>query len=85
MSEWKGNLTRKEAIRIIENATDKDDPHWEFAVEDWYDEEEDTMPTIFHVLAALGVTEQEYTDATGSQNVNWPAIDQQSEQAGEES
>ena len=44
-------------------------------MEDWYDEEEDTWPTIFHVMAALGVTESEYIDATGSQNVSWPAVD----------
>tara|TARA_B100000424_G_scaffold267382_1_gene260091 strand:+ start:2067 stop:2318 length:252 start_codon:yes stop_codon:yes gene_type:complete len=75
MSEWKGRLTRKEAIRIIESVTDQGDPFWDDVVEDWYDEEEDTWPTIFHVMAALGVTESEYIDATGSQNVNWPVVD----------
>ena len=30
MDEWTGKLTRADAIRIIENFTDKDDPAWEY-------------------------------------------------------
>ncbi len=67
--EWPGKLSRIDAIRIIEKVTDKDDPAWEWAVEDWYDEDTDTMPSIYEVLAAIGVTEEEYKEATGAQNV----------------
>jgi hypothetical protein len=41
-------------------------------VDDYYDEETDTMPSIYHVFAALGVTAEEYKDATGADNVDWP-------------
>ena len=69
---WPGVLTRKQAIQIIDSATDKDDPYWEGLVDDFYDEETDTMPSIFHVFDALGVTASEYRDATGADNVHWP-------------
>ena len=72
MSEWPGKLSRIDAITIIERITDQDDPAWEWAVEDWYDEYTDTMPSIYEVLATLGVTEDEYKEATGAQNTNWP-------------
>lgn len=74
MSEWPGTLTRIDAIRIIENITDKDDPAWEWAVEDFYDEESDTFPTLYEVLQTLGVTEAEYKSATNAQNTNWPEV-----------
>lgn len=70
--EWKGQLTRLDAIRIIENATDNPDPAWDWLVEDFYDEETDTMPSVYHVFSALGVSADEYKKATGAQNVNWP-------------
>jgi hypothetical protein len=73
MNNWKGKITRKQAIQIIDCATEKDDPYWEHLVEEHYDEKTDTMPSIYHVLAALGVTEHEYKDATGAENVNWPS------------
>ena len=72
MSDWPGKLSRIDAIRIIESVSDKDDPAWEWAVEEWYDEDTDTMPSIYEVLATLGVTEDEYKEATGAQNTNWP-------------
>ena len=71
-NDWQGKLTREQAIKIIDNATDKDDPYWDWVVEDYYDEATDTMPTIYHVLAALGITKHEYMKATGAKNVNWP-------------
>lgn len=71
-NEWPGKLSRLDAIKIIEAITDKDDPAWEWAVEDWYDEETDTMPTIYEVLSALGVSEAEYKEATGAKNTRWP-------------
>lgn len=74
MDEWTGRLTRADAIRIIESITDKDDPAWEWAVEDFYDEESDTMPSIYDVLHTLGVGEAEYKDAVGAVNVNWPSL-----------
>jgi hypothetical protein len=69
---WKGNLSRVEAVRIIDRATDKDDPFWEGVVQDHYDEKADNMPTIMDVLAALGVTEAEYREASRADNVDWP-------------
>lgn len=72
MKDWLGVLTKKQAIQIFDSATDKDDPYWDGLVEDFYDEETDTMPSIYHVFDALGVTADEYKDATGADNVNWP-------------
>lgn len=68
----KRKLTRQQAIKILCNAIDQEDPYWENLVEDHYDEDSDTMPSAFHVLDALGITESEYKQATGAQNVNWP-------------
>ena len=72
MSEWKGTLSRIEAISILDQATDKDDPHWENVIQDWYDEETDSWPTIMQVFAALGVTRDEYVEATGTDSIDWP-------------
>lgn len=72
MKEWNGKLNRIQAIKILDSVTDQDDPYWENIVGDHYDEESDTLPSIYHVFAALGVTEQEYKAATGADNVNWP-------------
>ena len=72
MRNWPGKLTRIEAIKLIERATDKDDPFWEYLVDDHYDEKTDTMPSIFHVFAALGITEEEYRQATGADGrIDW--------------
>ena len=66
MSEKKTfNLTREQAIKIICQATDKDDPFWERLVDDFYDESTDTMPTIYDVLKPLGITEEEINKAEG--------------------
>lgn len=70
--EWPGKLTREDAIQLIDRVTDQDDPYWSNLVDDHYDEDTDTMPTIFHVFAALGVTEEEYKAVTGADNVKWP-------------
>jgi len=56
-------LTRIDALKIISNAIDRDDPHWEYAVENFYDSDTDTLPTIFDVLHALGISAQEIKDA----------------------
>lgn len=82
MTEWNGKLSRIQAIEIISSITDQDDPYWENHVEDYYDEDSDTMPSIYHVFAALGVTEQEYKDATGADNVNWPSLTHNAELTG---
>lgn len=71
--QWPGTLTKQDAIRLVDNATDKESPAWEWLVEDFYDENTDTMPTIYHIMSALGVTESEYKEATGAENVVWPA------------
>ncbi|MDN3525679.1 hypothetical protein QWY79_10430 [Halomonas sabkhae] len=74
MTDWNkdAQLSRIDAIRIIERATDRDDPDWDYVVEDWYDEESDSWPSLQHVLVALGITEHEYVEATGCDNANWP-------------
>lgn len=72
MKAWAGKLTRVEAIKILERATDHDDPYWENVVDDHYDEATDTMPSIMDVFAALGVTREEYVQASGGENVVWP-------------
>lgn len=70
--EWPGQITREQAIQLIDSITDQDDPYWENVVEDFYHEETDTMPSVFHVFNALGITKDEYIAVTGAQNVNWP-------------
>ena len=66
-------LTRVQAIQILDDATDQDDPFWERAVNEFYDEENDTMPSIMDVFAALGVTEAEYREASGVDGkIDWP-------------
>lgn len=71
--KWSGKLTRKQAIALIDKITDQDDPYWGDIVEEYYDEETDTMPSVYHVFAALGVTEEEYREVSGADNLNWPA------------
>jgi len=73
MQEWPNKLTKRDAIQILGSITNQDDPYWENHVEDFYDIPTDTMPSIYHLFAALGVTEEEYKEATGAQNVHWPA------------
>lgn len=72
MNEWPGSLSRIDALKILDRATDRDDPFWESITLDHYDEETDTLPSIYHVLAALGVTEVEVLEATGADNLAWP-------------
>nr|BDD48053.1 hypothetical protein 7 [Pseudomonadaceae bacterium] len=65
-------ISRLDAIKILDRATDKEDPHWMWVVEDYSDDDLGWWPTIHHVLAAIGVTEAEFKAATGSQNIDWP-------------
>lgn len=76
-NKWSGQLTRQDSIKIIASATNHDDPYWENLVDKHYDETSDTMPSIFHVFAALGITVDEYKEATGAQNVDWPEQNKQ--------
>jgi hypothetical protein len=74
MNVWPKKLTREQAIKLIDDLTFKDDPYWEEFVSDYYHEATDSMPTIYHIFKALGVTKEEYQKATGAQNVDcWPA------------
>lgn len=57
------NLTRLQALKIIGKMTDKDDPYWDYVVEDHYDEKTDSMPTVYDVLRPLGVTQEEFDEA----------------------
>lgn len=69
-AEWAGKLTRKEAIAILHGMTDQDDPAWEWAVEDHYDEDTDTMPSVYDVFAAIGVSVEELNAAAGISSEN---------------
>lgn len=69
---WNGKLTRLQAIKLVEVATNHDDPFWSDLVEEFYDEETDTMPSIMDLMHALGVTEEEYKEVSGAQNIEWP-------------
>jgi hypothetical protein len=73
MKAWPNELTKAQAIKLIDDLTFKDDPYWEEFVCDYYHEATDSMPTIYHIFAALGVTKQEYEEATGQIGVSWPA------------
>lgn len=69
------DLTKTEALKIFEHFTDRDDPEWDNAVEDHYDEATDSWPSIYDVLRALGVTRAEYLDAFPGANLrpqDWP-------------
>ncbi len=59
MEEKEFNLTREQAIEIIVRVSDQDDPYWETLMEDYYDEETDSIPTIFDVLKPLGITKED--------------------------
>jgi len=65
-------ISKIDAIKILDAATDEDNDHWEHATEEYYDEETDECPTIFDVLIALGVTKEEYIEAAGHSNIFWP-------------
>ena len=58
-------ISRIDAIKILDKATDKDDPYWDNVTDDWYDEKNDNWPTIFDVFIALGITAEEFKEATG--------------------
>jgi len=64
-NEWPGTLSREDAIKIFDRATDRDDPFWENIVEEFHDEDSDTVPSIFHVFEALGVSRDEYKILSG--------------------
>ena len=72
--EWKGKLTRQQAIRLLEKITDNEDPYWSDIVEEYYDEKTDTWPSIFHFYEALGITKEEYKKIFPNANVDdiWP-------------
>ena len=53
----------------------QDDPYWDYIVEDYYDEDADTMPSIQHLYDALGITREEYVAATGDTGEDWPDED----------
>ena len=60
-------VSKKQAIKIIERLTSRDggfDDWWVDMMDDMglYDENNDTLPSLFDVLEALGVTKQEYRE-----------------------
>jgi len=71
-----GKLSRKDAISILYATSCQDDPAWEWAVEDYYDEETDTMPSIWDVFAAIGVSKEELDAAMGISSANAELRDQ---------
>lgn len=70
--KWPGHINRIQAIRLLDGMTDVEDAGWEYATEDYYDEDTDTLPSIYHVFKALGVTKEEYEEASGAKARNWP-------------
>ncbi|HDY7868834.1 TPA: hypothetical protein RQK36_003932 [Vibrio vulnificus] len=64
-------LTKLDAVRLFERATDQENL-WEHLMDDFYDEETDSFPSIYDVMVALGVSKEEYMQATSAQNVDWP-------------
>lgn len=54
-----------EAIKLLMQATERDDPSWEGLVEDWYDEDTDTMPCVWDVLRTAGFSDDEIEKAAG--------------------
>lgn len=74
MNAWQGKLTKSQAIQLLERITDHDDPYWDYIVEDYYDEDTDTMPSIYHLYDALGITKSEYCaaiDFKEPNNIPW--------------
>jgi len=69
MKAKKFNITREQAIKIICKISDQDDPYWEMLVDDYYDEKSDSMPTIYDVLAPLGITRAEIDIAEGIKSI----------------
>lgn len=55
----KFNLTKEQSIRLIFRVTDQIDPYWDNLVEEFYDEDTDTWPTIYDVLRPFGITKEE--------------------------
>jgi len=59
-------ITREDAIRIFDRATDKDDPFWEMMMEEFIEESDDDdapLPSPEDVLEVLGVSGDEYEKA----------------------
>lgn len=66
-------LSKKDAIKLIDNATDINDDAWEHAAEEFCkDEYGEDLPTIMDAFAALGITKEEYREATGHNECSWP-------------
>ena len=64
--------TRKQAIKIIDRATDKEgfDDWWMDMMDDFglYDEKTDTAPSLFDVFEALGIPKSEAESAIKAVN-----------------
>ena len=59
-------ITREDAIRVFNDATDKEDPFWESLMEQFLEDSDDAdapLPSIGDVFIALGVSESEYRTA----------------------
>jgi len=68
----KKTLTKQDAIRLLEQITANEDPYWVDLVEEFYDEETDTWPSIFDFYKALGITKEEYQEVFPSSGESWP-------------
>mgnify|MGYP001141035741 CR=1 FL=1 len=66
-------LTRKQAIKILDEVIDESDTGWEIITMDYEDDESDD-PNIsaYDVFLALGVSKKEYENATGNKATYWP-------------
>ena len=58
-------MSRDDAIRILMGSTEHEDPHWENLVQDWYDEDTDTIPSVWDVFRAAGFNDPEIEKAAG--------------------
>ncbi len=52
-------LNREQAIKVVLKIIEKDDPYWDYIVEEFYDEESDSWPTIDEVFEGLGISKEE--------------------------
>jgi hypothetical protein len=56
-------INKQQAIKLFLDATDKDDPYWSNLTDEFYDEKNDSIITIYEVFEALGISKDEVLKA----------------------
>lgn len=56
-------INRQQAIKLFLKATDYDDPYWSDLTEEFYDEKNDSIITIYEVFEAIGISKDEVEKA----------------------